>query len=121
MPRDTRPLRRDNLFLEIYPYPHLARMGKKDIMLQSSVKPRSYGLFFDEFRPRFTLLPVVGTGRIELARGLVSASVASRVMAVNSSHIKGGGVARRRRCIGSYERCREICARRGNKAVNNVL
>ncbi|GBO33776.1 hypothetical protein AVEN_45267-1, partial [Araneus ventricosus] len=30
-------------------------------------------------------------------------------MAVNSSHVKGGGEARRRHCIRSLERCREIC------------
>ncbi|GBN52701.1 hypothetical protein AVEN_157233-1 [Araneus ventricosus] len=72
-------------------------------------KSRSYGLSFQEFRPRFVLFPVVRTGGIDVARGLVSASVASRVMAVNNSHVKGGGVARRRRCIRSLERCREIC------------
>ncbi|GBN53803.1 hypothetical protein AVEN_237894-1 [Araneus ventricosus] len=43
-----------------------------------------------------------------MARGLVSASVVSRVMAVNSSHVKGGGVARRRQCVRSLERCGEI-------------
>ncbi|GBN87358.1 hypothetical protein AVEN_212857-1 [Araneus ventricosus] len=55
------------------------------------LKPRSYGLSFREFRPRFALFPVVGTGRIDVARGLVSASVVSRVMTVNSSHVKGEG------------------------------
>ncbi|GBO15059.1 hypothetical protein AVEN_212782-1 [Araneus ventricosus] len=55
------------------------------------VKLRSYGLSFLEFRPRFALFPIVGTGRIDVARGFVSASVVSRVMAVNSSHIKGKG------------------------------
>ncbi|GBM38322.1 hypothetical protein AVEN_114024-1, partial [Araneus ventricosus] len=52
---------------------------------------RSYGLSFHEFRPRFALFPIVRTGRIDAARGLVSASVVSRVVAVNSSHIKGRG------------------------------
>ncbi|GBM86870.1 hypothetical protein AVEN_124747-1 [Araneus ventricosus] len=52
------------------------------------IKPRSYGLSFHEFRPRFALFPVVGTGRIDVARGLVSTPVVSRVMAVNSSHVK---------------------------------
>ncbi|GBO06701.1 hypothetical protein AVEN_109366-1 [Araneus ventricosus] len=54
-------------------------------------KPRSYGLSFHEFHPRFTLFLVIGTGRIDVARELVGASVASRVMAVNSSHVKGAG------------------------------
>ncbi|GBM36588.1 hypothetical protein AVEN_162027-1 [Araneus ventricosus] len=30
-------------------------------------------------------------------------------MTVNSSHVKGGGVARRRQCIPSLEHCRELC------------
>ncbi|GBM65269.1 hypothetical protein AVEN_213550-1 [Araneus ventricosus] len=41
-------------------------------------------------RPRFALFPIVGTGRIDVTRGLVSAFVVSRVMAVNRSHVKGG-------------------------------
>ncbi|GBM47489.1 hypothetical protein AVEN_153700-1 [Araneus ventricosus] len=53
-------------------------------------KLRSNVLSFHKFRPRFTLFPVVGTGRIDVSRGLVSACVVSRVVAVNSSHIKGG-------------------------------
>ncbi|GBN82137.1 hypothetical protein AVEN_232205-1 [Araneus ventricosus] len=52
---------------------------------------RSNGLSFLEILPWFALFPVVGTGRIDVPRGLVSASVVSRVMAVNSSHIKGMG------------------------------
>ncbi|GBN97925.1 hypothetical protein AVEN_87171-1 [Araneus ventricosus] len=55
------------------------------------VKPRSYDISFHEFRPRFALFPIVGAGRTEMARGLVSTPVASRIMAVNSSHIKGCG------------------------------
>ncbi|GBO05868.1 hypothetical protein AVEN_187008-1 [Araneus ventricosus] len=55
----------------------------------SAVKLRSNGPSFHEFRPRFTLFPVVGTGRIDVARGLVSASVVSRIVAANSSRIKG--------------------------------
>ncbi|GBL54176.1 hypothetical protein AVEN_190426-1 [Araneus ventricosus] len=83
------------------------------------IKLRSYGLFFHEFRPRFVLFPIVGTGRIDVARGLVSASVVSRVIAVNSSHIKGRGVARQLQCIGSHVRCRYICqaTRRWNDAT----
>ncbi|GBO18185.1 hypothetical protein AVEN_168748-1 [Araneus ventricosus] len=73
-----------------------------------SLKLRSYGPSFHEFRPRFALFPIVGTGRIVMARGLVSASVVFRVMAVNSWHVKGGGVARRRQCVRSLERCGEI-------------
>ncbi|GBO00699.1 hypothetical protein AVEN_271575-1 [Araneus ventricosus] len=53
------------------------------------VKLRSNGLSFHRFRPRFALFPFVGTGRIEMDNGLVSASLVSRVVAVNSSHIKG--------------------------------
>ncbi|GBM43524.1 hypothetical protein AVEN_133831-2-1, partial [Araneus ventricosus] len=41
------------------------------------------------FRPRLALFPVVGTGRIDVARGVVSASVVFRVLAINISHIKG--------------------------------
>ncbi|GBN21150.1 hypothetical protein AVEN_37831-1 [Araneus ventricosus] len=52
---------------------------------------RSYSLSFHEFRPRFALFPIVGTGRIVVAREFVSASVASLVIVVNNSHIKGGG------------------------------
>ncbi|GBN40255.1 hypothetical protein AVEN_13121-1 [Araneus ventricosus] len=57
----------------------------------SHLKLRSYGLSFHEFRQRFLLFPVVGTGRIDVALGLVIASVVSCVMAVNSAHVKGGG------------------------------
>ncbi|GBM85846.1 hypothetical protein AVEN_37493-1 [Araneus ventricosus] len=59
--------------------------------MQFDVKLRSYVLSFHEFRPRFVLFPMVGTGRIDVARRLVSASVVSRVMAVNCSHFKGKG------------------------------
>ncbi|GBM50167.1 hypothetical protein AVEN_50061-2-1, partial [Araneus ventricosus] len=61
---------------------------------------------------------VVGTGRIYVARGLVSASVVSRVLAVNSSHVKGR-CARRRQCIRLLERYLDICqaTRRGNGAT----
>ncbi|GBO21435.1 hypothetical protein AVEN_61385-1 [Araneus ventricosus] len=61
---------------------------------------------FRKFRPRFALFPVFGTGRINVVCGLVSASVVSRVVAVNSSHIKE---ARRRHCIRSLKHCRDIC------------
>ncbi|GBL74333.1 hypothetical protein AVEN_235314-1 [Araneus ventricosus] len=52
-----------------------------------TLKLRSNGLSFHKFRPRFALFPVLGPGRIDVARGLVSASVVSRVMAVNRSRI----------------------------------
>ncbi|GBL74602.1 hypothetical protein AVEN_235509-1 [Araneus ventricosus] len=39
-------------------------------MLGVSIKLRSNGLSFHEFRPRFALFPAVGTGRIDVARGL---------------------------------------------------
>ncbi|GBM12014.1 hypothetical protein AVEN_256099-1 [Araneus ventricosus] len=76
--------------------------------LTNLLKPCSYGLSFHEFRPRFALFPVVGTGRNNVAREIVSAFVVSRVMAVNSTHVKGGGEARRLQCISSLEGCREI-------------
>ncbi|GBM58106.1 hypothetical protein AVEN_164292-1 [Araneus ventricosus] len=69
---------------------------------------RSNGPSFREFRPRFALFPVVGTGRTDVALGVVSASVISRVVAVNSSHIKE---ARRLHCIRSLERTAEIFAK----------
>ncbi|GBM35200.1 hypothetical protein AVEN_189950-1 [Araneus ventricosus] len=58
-------------------------------MLCQQIKLLSNGLCFHEFRPRFALFSVVGTGRINGAPGLVSASVVSRVVAVNNSRIKG--------------------------------
>ncbi|GBM14940.1 hypothetical protein AVEN_116593-1 [Araneus ventricosus] len=42
------------------------------------------------FRPLFTFSSVVGTGKIDVTHGLVSASAVSCVMAVNSSHVKAG-------------------------------
>ncbi|GBN10713.1 hypothetical protein AVEN_261930-1 [Araneus ventricosus] len=66
-------------------------MKKKFCILRPLLKLRSNGLSFYEFRPRFALFPVVGTGIIDVVRGLVSASMVSRVVAVNNSHIKGGG------------------------------
>ncbi|GBM05373.1 hypothetical protein AVEN_268518-1 [Araneus ventricosus] len=54
-----------------------------------ALKLRSNGLSFHRFRPRFALFPVVGMGRIDATRGLVSTSVVSRVVVVNSSDIKG--------------------------------
>ncbi|GBM54297.1 hypothetical protein AVEN_90479-1 [Araneus ventricosus] len=69
----------------------------------------SYDLPFHEFRPRFALFPFFRRGRVYVASGLVSASVVSHVIVVNSSHIKGRGMARRRHCIYSRERCPEIC------------
>ncbi|GBN38172.1 hypothetical protein AVEN_160451-1 [Araneus ventricosus] len=54
-----------------------------------SVKLRSNGLYFHRFCPQFALFPVVGKGRIDVARGLVIESVVSRVVGVSSSHIKG--------------------------------
>ncbi|GBM52913.1 hypothetical protein AVEN_197219-1 [Araneus ventricosus] len=55
------------------------------------VKLRSYGLSFCELQPWFALFLFVRTGRIDVDRGLVNTSVVSRVMTVNSSHIKGRG------------------------------
>ncbi|GBM60784.1 hypothetical protein AVEN_188449-1 [Araneus ventricosus] len=43
-----------------------------------SLKPRSGGLSFHQFRPLFELFPIVGTGRIDVARLLVSATIVSR-------------------------------------------
>ncbi|GBM59172.1 hypothetical protein AVEN_18060-1 [Araneus ventricosus] len=84
----TRDTRRINFILEFF---YASFKKRRDMALQYRVKLRSYGLSFHEFRPRFALFPIVGTGRIEVVRGLVSASVASRVMAVNSLHVKEGG------------------------------
>ncbi|GBM35352.1 hypothetical protein AVEN_90673-1 [Araneus ventricosus] len=83
------------------------------------LKLRFYGLSFHEFHSLFALFLVVGTGKIDVVRGLVSASVVSRVMAVNRLHVKGWGVDRRRQCIRSLDRCREICQgmHRGNGAT----
>ncbi|GBO09108.1 hypothetical protein AVEN_132032-1 [Araneus ventricosus] len=79
----------------------------------------SNGLSFLEFRLRFELFPVVGTGGIDVALGLVSASAVFRFVAVNSSHIKG---TRRRHCISSLEYCRDICKanRRRNGATVRI-
>ncbi|GBM62220.1 hypothetical protein AVEN_118500-1 [Araneus ventricosus] len=55
-----------------------------------ALKLRSYCLSFQDFHPLFALFPIVGTGRIDVAREVVGASVVSRVVAVNSSHVKGG-------------------------------
>ncbi|GBN78061.1 hypothetical protein AVEN_227845-1 [Araneus ventricosus] len=43
---------------------------KKNDQLRIPVKLRSNDLSFYEFRPKFALFPVVGTGRIDVARGL---------------------------------------------------
>ncbi|GBN50296.1 hypothetical protein AVEN_133250-1 [Araneus ventricosus] len=53
------------------------------------LKPRSYDLSFHEFRPLFALFPTIGKGRNDAAREPVGAFVGFRVIAVNSSHIKG--------------------------------
>ncbi|GBN00581.1 hypothetical protein AVEN_215638-1 [Araneus ventricosus] len=53
------------------------------------VKPRTHDQITHRFRPRFALLPVVGTGRFDVARWFVRASVVFGVVAVNSSDIKG--------------------------------
>ncbi|GBL73088.1 hypothetical protein AVEN_128242-1 [Araneus ventricosus] len=52
------------------------------------LKPRSHDQITHRFRPRFALFPVVGTGRFDVAWGIVRASVISRSVAVNSSNIK---------------------------------
>ncbi|GBN87506.1 hypothetical protein AVEN_180771-1 [Araneus ventricosus] len=66
------------------------------------------------FRLRFALFPVVGTGRIDVTRGLVSASVVSRVVAINSSHIKGPDDA----IASVHSRAAEIFAK--SRAVGRV-
>ncbi|GBM69173.1 hypothetical protein AVEN_91756-1 [Araneus ventricosus] len=60
-----------------------------------SLKPRTHDQINHRFRLRCALLPAMGTGRLDVARGLVRASVVSRVEAVKSSNIKD---ARRKRC-----------------------
>ncbi|GBO20427.1 hypothetical protein AVEN_199582-1 [Araneus ventricosus] len=62
---------------------------------EQGLKPRTHDQITHRFRPRCALLTVVGTGRFDVARGLVRASVVSRVVAVNSSNIKD---ARTERC-----------------------
>ncbi|GBL87272.1 hypothetical protein AVEN_270537-1 [Araneus ventricosus] len=57
-------------------------------LVHGSLKLRSNGVSFHEFRQRFALFTVVETGRIDVVRALVSASVVSRVVVVNSSRIK---------------------------------
>ncbi|GBO23741.1 hypothetical protein AVEN_24220-1 [Araneus ventricosus] len=54
-----------------------------------ALKPRTHDQIIHRFRPRCALLPIVGTGRFDVTRGLVRASAVSRVVAVNSSEIKG--------------------------------
>ncbi|GBL69406.1 hypothetical protein AVEN_11667-1 [Araneus ventricosus] len=99
---------------------HRVKLSKIDKSgCKQMLKSRSYGLSFLEFRPLFAISNVVGTERIDMTRGLVSVSVVSRVMAVNSSHVKGRGVAKCRQCTRSLERCREICqATRFGKGAN---
>ncbi|GBO22484.1 hypothetical protein AVEN_170611-1 [Araneus ventricosus] len=53
-----------------------------------TVKPRTHDKITHRFRLRCVLLPAVGTGRFDIIRGLVRASVVSRLVAVNSSNIK---------------------------------
>ncbi|GBM99043.1 hypothetical protein AVEN_201791-1 [Araneus ventricosus] len=65
-----------------------------------------------ECRPQFALFPIVGAGRSDVVRELVSALAVSRIMAVNSSHVKGRGMARWRQCSHLLERCRDICQSR---------
>ncbi|GBM39598.1 hypothetical protein AVEN_201582-1 [Araneus ventricosus] len=91
-------------------------------MTKRFLKLRSYGLPFHESSLWFQLFHIVGTGRTDEARGLVRASVVSYVMAVNSSHVKGGGAGRHRQCIRSLERCLEIfqATRCGNGATVRI-
>ncbi|GBN92716.1 hypothetical protein AVEN_33231-1 [Araneus ventricosus] len=77
--------------------------------MKSDLNPNHSRIRKYALHPQFALFLVVGTERIDVVRGFASAPVVSRVMAVYSSHIKGGGVARRRQCILSLERYREIC------------
>ncbi|GBL90264.1 hypothetical protein AVEN_130369-1 [Araneus ventricosus] len=58
-------------------------------MFVLSLKLRSNCLSFHELHLWFALFLVVGTGRIDVARGLGSASVVSRIIAVNSSRMIG--------------------------------
>ncbi|GBM40772.1 hypothetical protein AVEN_157911-1 [Araneus ventricosus] len=69
----------------------LLRTTNKELRNCIHLKPLSYGQSYQEFRPRFLLFPIIETARIDVTRGLVSASAASRVVAVNSLHIKGRG------------------------------
>ncbi|GBN90574.1 hypothetical protein AVEN_149229-1 [Araneus ventricosus] len=70
--------------------PHgLSRRLHKECAWIMDFKLRSNDLSLREFRLRFSLFPVVGTRRNYVARRLVSGSVVSRVVVVNSSRIKG--------------------------------
>ncbi|GBO32377.1 hypothetical protein AVEN_148551-1 [Araneus ventricosus] len=60
-----------------------------------SLKPRTHDQITHRFRLRCALLHAVGTGRFNVVRGLVRASVVYRVVAVNSSNIKDDRTERR--------------------------
>ncbi|GBM43297.1 hypothetical protein AVEN_220825-1 [Araneus ventricosus] len=59
------------------------------------LKPRTHDQITHRFRLRYALLPAMGTGRFDVARGLVRASVVSRLVAVKSSNIKDARTERR--------------------------
>ncbi|GBN96525.1 hypothetical protein AVEN_249872-1 [Araneus ventricosus] len=61
----------------------------KSFEIHANASDYAVSLSFHDFRPRFALFRIVRTGRIDVPRGLVSASVVSRVVAINSSRIKG--------------------------------
>ncbi|GBN14644.1 hypothetical protein AVEN_55623-1, partial [Araneus ventricosus] len=96
---------------------HLHKLATQADSKSLTIKLRPNGLSFHKFRPRFALFPVVGTGRIDVTRGIVSASVVSRIMAVNSSRIKGTNGA-----IASVHSNRDICkaTRRKNGATVRI-
>ncbi|GBO18576.1 hypothetical protein AVEN_119416-1 [Araneus ventricosus] len=56
--------------------------------LSSILKGRTHDQITHRFRPRCVSFPVIGTGRLDVARGLVRASAVSRVVAVNRSNIE---------------------------------
>ncbi|GBO30289.1 hypothetical protein AVEN_60060-1 [Araneus ventricosus] len=47
------------------------------------LKPRTHDQINHRFRLRCTLLPAMGTGRFDVSRSLVRASVVSQLLAVN--------------------------------------
>ncbi|GBM08635.1 hypothetical protein AVEN_52470-1 [Araneus ventricosus] len=67
----------------------------RHVQLFQPVKPRTHDQITHRFRLRCALLPAIGTGRFDVARGLIRASVVSRLVAVNSSNIKDARSERR--------------------------
>ncbi|GBM40522.1 hypothetical protein AVEN_88030-1 [Araneus ventricosus] len=81
-----------------------------------SQKPRTHDQINHRFRLRCALLPVMGTGRFDVARGLARASVVSQLLAVN---IKDARSDRRDPCAWPIVVC-TLFSRRSFLAVSNA-